>query len=155
MFRMRVATMGFSGLMMAALIMQGVSAADVARAQFTTGVTDREPVDTVTRVDADTRTVYFFTELRDLQNRRVVHRWEHEGRPVAEVGFDVGGPRWRVWSSKRMQPEETGTWRAYVVTDDGSVLAARELVLGAAAARAVDDAAPALVPESHFMRHGY
>ena len=143
-----------SGLMMAALGAQGVAAGEVARAQFTTGVTDREPVDAVTRVDADARTVYFFTELRDLQGRHVVHRWEYAGEPMAVVGFDVGGPRWRVWSSKQMLPEWEGLWRVQVVTDDGEVLADEILAFGDVDAPAVDEAAEIIVPETHFMRSG-
>jgi hypothetical protein len=141
-----------SGLMMAVFSIQGVAAGEVARAQFTTGVVDREPVDSVTRVDADTRTVFFFTELRDLQGRHVVHRWEYAGEPVAVVGFDVGGPRWRVWSSKQMQPEWTGTWRVYVLTEDGSVVTVAELAVGEAGAPAADDTDAIIVPETDFMR---
>ena len=142
-----------SGLM-AALGVQGVAAGEVARAQFTTGVTDREPVDAVTRVDAAARTVYFFTELRDLQGRHVVHRWEHDGEPMAVVGFDVGGPRWRVWSSKQMLPEWQGLWRVQVLTDDGAVLADEILAFGDVPAPAVDDSESIIVPETEFMRSG-
>jgi hypothetical protein len=134
--------------------LQGVSAAEVSRAQFTTGVVDREPVDAVTGVSADTDTVYFYTELRDLQGTRVTHRWEHDGEPMAEVGFDVGGPRWRVWSSKQMEPELTGTWRAYVVTEGGSVLASEEMSFGAGGSPATGDSESITVPETHFMRSG-
>jgi hypothetical protein len=144
----------FTTLMLAAFGLQGVSAAEVARAQFTTGVMDREPVDAVTGVSAETETVYFFTELRDLQGTRVTHRWEHDGEPMAEVGFDVGGPRWRVWSSKQMAPEQTGTWRVYVVMQDGSVLTSEELSFGDGPAPAAGDSETITVPETHFMRSG-
>jgi len=139
----------FTALMMTAFGLQGLCAAEVARAQFTTGVVDREPVDAITSVSADADTVYFYTELRDMQGSRVTHRWEHNGEPMAEVSFDVGGPRWRVWSSKQMEPELTGTWRAYVVTGDGSVLASEALGFGEDPA---DVTGPELVPETYFMR---
>ncbi|ACL71694.1 hypothetical protein Tgr7_0597 [Thioalkalivibrio sulfidiphilus HL-EbGr7] len=154
MYRKWLNTALFTALMMTAFGLQGVSAADVARAQFTTGVVDREPVDAVSSVSADTETVYFFTELRDLQGQHVVHRWEYAGEPVAVVGFDVGGPRWRVWSSKQMAPEQTGTWRVYVVTQDGNVLASEELSFGDGPAPAAGDSETITVPETHFMRSG-
>ena len=144
----------FTALILAAFGLQGVSAAEVARAQFTTGVVDREPVDAVRGVSADTDRVFFFTELRDLQGQHVVHRWEYAGEPVAVVGFDVGGPRWRVWSSKQMEPEQTGTWRVYVVKEDGSVLASEELSFGDGRAPAAGDSESITVPETHFMRSG-
>ncbi|MFW5452431.1 DUF2914 domain-containing protein [Thioalkalivibrio sulfidiphilus] len=129
-------------------------AGEVARAQFTTGVVDREPVDAVRGVSADTDRLFFFTELRDLQGQHVVHRWEYAGEPVAVVGFDVGGPRWRVWSSKQMEPEQTGTWRVYVVKEDGSVLASEELSFGDGRTPAAGDSESITVPETHFMRSG-
>lgn len=142
----------FTTLILAAFGLQGVSAAEVARAQFTTAVVDREPVDAVRSVPAGTDRLFFFTELRDLQGQHVVHRWEYAGEPVAVVGFDVGGPRWRVWSSKQMEPEQTGTWRVYVVTEGGSVLASEELTFGAGPAPATGESESITLPETHFMR---
>ena len=128
------------------------AAGEVPRAQFTTGVEDREPVDSVARVDAGTGIIYFFTELSNLQGRHVVHRWEHDGEPMAVVGFDVGGPRWRVWSSKQMPSDRQGMWRVQVVAEDGSVLADEALVFGDTPA--ADDSESIIVPETHFMRSG-
>ena len=56
----------------------------VARAQFTTDIVDREPVDQVVSVGEDQRTIYFFTDLRNLQGRTVTHRWEFEGQVMQE-----------------------------------------------------------------------
>ncbi len=90
-------------------------AARVARALFTTRVERREPVDEVLVLDTRDRQVLFFTDLRGLQGRTVVHRWRHEGRTVAEVPFAVGGPRWRVYSRKRLDPASVGRWTVVVV----------------------------------------
>ena len=90
-------------------------AARVARALFTTRVERREPVDEVLVLDTRDRQVLFFTDLRGLQGRTVVHRWRHEGRTVAEVPFEVGGPRWRVYSRKRLDPGSVGRWTVVVV----------------------------------------
>ncbi len=90
-------------------------AARVARALFTTRVERREPVDEVLVLDTRDRQVLFFTDLRGLQGRTVVHRWRHEGRTVAEVPFAVGGPRWRVYSRKRLDPGSVGRWTVVVV----------------------------------------
>jgi len=43
---------------------------------------------------------------------------------MAEVPFDVRGRRWRVWSSKKLQPDWIGNWTVSVVKQDGEVLAA-------------------------------
>ncbi|WP_170165000.1 DUF2914 domain-containing protein [Inmirania thermothiophila] len=95
----------------------------VARAVFTTGITGREPVDRVVELPNDQRRVYYFTELVGLAGQTVTHRWEYGGRVMAEVAFRVGGPRWRVWSSKNLLPQWTGEWRVAVVDEAGRVLA--------------------------------
>lgn len=94
----------------------------VARGVFTTAIVDREPTDRVDTLGNDTRRIYYFTELEDLDGRAVTHRWEHEGETRAEVEFIVGGPRWRVYSSKNLDPAWLGEWVVSVVDEQGNVL---------------------------------
>lgn len=94
----------------------------VARAQFTSGILDREPVDSMMTLDSQTDRVFFFTELRNMEGRTVVHRWELNGEVMAAVTFDVRGPRWRIYSSKELLPEWTGAWQVSVVDETGTVL---------------------------------
>lgn len=99
------------------------SAGEVARAQFTTAVDAREPADNLAEAAAASVTkIYFFTELRDLDGQTVTHRWSHGGETKAEVSFSVGSARWRVWSSKELLPQWTGTWTVTVVDAGGNVL---------------------------------
>ncbi len=95
----------------------------VALVQFTTGVENHEPVDAVTFLGNDVREILFYSDLRDLGGATVIHRWEYMGEVTAEVPFEVRGERWRVWSSKRLQPEQVGDWSVSVVAPDGEVLA--------------------------------
>jgi hypothetical protein len=103
---------------------------EVARAIVTSGISEREPVDEMSQVAGDAAQVNFFTELRGMQGQRVVHRWVHNDTVMAEVGFDVNGPRWRVWSSKKMVPEWKGAWQVSVVDGNGEVLVTREFTYG-------------------------
>jgi hypothetical protein len=108
-----------AGLLMAAA--PGLAAADVvARAQFTTGIEDREPVDQVGRIGTDHQRLYFFTEIRDFEGEKIVHRWVYRGETEAAVDIPIGGPRWRVWSSKAFVPEWTGEWTVEVVDGEGN-----------------------------------
>ncbi len=102
----------------------------VARAVITTGISEREPVDEVTELAAETPTAYLFTELRDMQGERITHRWEYNGQVVSEVGFDVKAQRWRVWSSKTLQPVFAGKWTVHVVNSAGEVITSREFNYG-------------------------
>jgi hypothetical protein len=99
---------------------------NIARAQFTTGIQAREPIDRIDSVvyteGQQLKRVFYFTELRDLKGETIIHRWEHEGEVVAEVKFNVRGNRWRVYSSKYLTPQMTGQWRVIVVNSKGESL---------------------------------
>ncbi len=101
----------------------GFSRGSVVRSVFTTEVKDREPVDKLNSEKTHDNHIYFFTELRDMSGQTAIHRWEHDGKVVAEVKFNVRGPRWRVWSSKTFNPNATGEWKVSVVNGAGEVIA--------------------------------
>lgn len=98
----------------------------VARAQFTSGIRDREPVDRLGpdmgQATPERGGIYYFTDLRDMQGHTAIHRWEHAGRTVAELRFPVRGARWRVYSSKVLTPEMRGEWQVSVTDEQGRVL---------------------------------
>lgn len=107
-----------------------VAVGTVARAAFTTGVVEREPIDNLLTLDASADRVYFFTELLDLEGQTVTHRWQHRGNVMAEVSFEVRGPRWRVHSSKNLVPEWVGPWYVDVIDGAGNILYTGELIFG-------------------------
>jgi len=95
---------------------------EVARHQFTSSIVDREPTDQLT--DAmNINPMVYFTELKNFQDTTVTHRWTFNDNVMAEVEFNVGGPRWRVYSSKQFQPEWDGEWKVEVVDSAGVVVA--------------------------------
>lgn len=119
------------------LILAGSALADnhgVARAQFTTAISDREPTDAVTELSTDRDRVIFFTEYRDMEGSTLTHRWMHDGEEMATVSSDIGGPRWRTWSSKRLMADWTGTWTVEIVNEEGEVIDSRSFEYGDAEA---------------------
>ena len=106
----------------------------VARAAVTTSVIEREPMDEIESVGLETEELFYFTELRDLGGQTVVHRWSQGGEVRAEVSFDVGGPRWRVYSRKALHPSWTGEWTLEVVSASGEILRSDRFVYEAAEA---------------------
>jgi len=107
----------------------------VARAIFTTAMVDREPTDDVKTLPNSTGRVYFFSDLRELAGQIVTHRWEYKGELMAEVTFKVGaGVRWRVYSSKNLLPEWTGTWTVLVNNENDQTLQRSSFEYTAAAA---------------------
>ncbi len=94
----------------------------VARSTLTTAVIDREPQDTVETLTNDNVQILYFTEIRDATGDTITHRWEWMGRVVAEVPFAVRGPRWRIHSSKNLDPSWLGEWTVTAVDSSGRVL---------------------------------
>ena len=100
---------------------------EVVRAAFTTSIVDREPQGTISQLTTDHTKVYYFTELANMTGRRIIHRWEYKGKVMAEIPFEVRGPRWRVDSVKTLLPAWTGEWTASNVDEDGRILALNTL----------------------------
>jgi hypothetical protein len=99
----------------------------VARGMFTTAVVDREPQDELTSLSNDHYSVSFFSELKNMAGQKVTHRWEYNGQVMAEVSFDVGGDRWRIHSSKNLQPIWLGEWTVSVLDSDMNVVSTHSL----------------------------
>ena len=102
--------------------MTGFSRGVVARSIFTTLIDNREPVDKLKQVPEKNNDVFYFTELRDMSGQTAKHRWEYKGKVVAEVKFNVRGPRWRVWSKKTFLPGWSGDWKVSVVNGANEII---------------------------------
>ncbi len=94
----------------------------VSRASFTSAVENREPTDQLSSINNNQGEIMYFTELRDMAGQSVTHRWEHNGKVMAEIPFNVGGNRWRVYSSKKLDPSWTGPWKASVISANGETM---------------------------------
>jgi len=124
------------------------TAGTIARSAITTGVENREPVDSINKLSTDSHKVYYFTELKDMEGQQVTHRWEYNGKVMAEVPFQVGGSRWRVFSSKQLDGIWQGEWKVSVVDANGGTLGVNTFTYEAEtpAAKAEEKAAPATTP---------
>ncbi|MDH5631421.1 MAG: DUF2914 domain-containing protein [Gammaproteobacteria bacterium] len=104
-----------------------VHTGNVVRATFASAIQNREPVDHINEANASQ--IYYFSELRGMAGQRVTHRWEYNGEIMAEVPFEVGGERWRIYSSKRLLPDWKGEWKASVIANDGQELAVNTIIM--------------------------
>lgn len=105
----------------------------IARAAITSAVVDREPTDNLSQIASDKERIYYFTEVKDMAGQTVTHRWEHNGQTVSEVKFDIGGPRWRVYSSKTLPRHLTGEWKVSVIDANGATVGANTFTYASAA----------------------
>jgi hypothetical protein len=128
-------------------------AASVVRAQFTTNVEDREPVDNIASLSNDKTKIYFFTELRGLAGKTVTHRWEYNGKVMYEQPFEVGSARWRTFTSKTLDPSWTGEWKVSVMDGDSTLnVSTFSYSASAPAAAAPAPAEPAAAPAPEKMQ---
>ena len=95
---------------------------NISEAVFAKDVKERTPIEIITEADQSLGKIYFFTNIRNLAGDQITHRWLYKDKVKAEVSFDIGGNRWRVWSSKNLWPTWTGTWRVDVLNAQGEVL---------------------------------
>ncbi|MFQ5676664.1 MAG: DUF2914 domain-containing protein [bacterium] len=100
----------------------------IVKAVFTTRVIDHEPVDDLDTVYTDVKNVTFFTDIRGMQGKTILHRWVYDRQIRAEIPFQVNGPRWRVHSSKNLREDWLGTWKVEVLTIEGLLLREREFI---------------------------
>jgi hypothetical protein len=109
----------------------------VERGVFTTAVVGREPQDSLDTLSNRSREVFYFTEIREAPGQTITHRWEWNGKQMAEVSFEVKGPRWRVHSSKRLDPNWVGEWTVTVLDSADRVLSSESFTYTDAGAEAV------------------
>ncbi|MCW9025456.1 MAG: DUF2914 domain-containing protein [Gammaproteobacteria bacterium] len=102
--------------------LEGFSRGSVVRSIFTSAIADREPTDKVKELTNVNDKIIYYTELRDMTGQKAIHRWEYNGEVMAEVEFNVQGPRWRIWSSKSFVPGWTGEWKVSVLNGANEVI---------------------------------
>ncbi len=100
---------------------------EVKRAQFTTAVTEREPVDEISTLAAPAEKVFFFTELVGMTGKTVTHKWSLDGQSMGDVAIAVGADRWRCYSTKSLTATKAGEWTVDVVDDAGKTLTSKTL----------------------------
>jgi hypothetical protein len=88
----------------------------VARAQLSSAISQREPVDKLSKVAlSEIQQVYLFMELHEMQGQSIQVNWSHQGQLQASVDLDIGGPRWRTNASKRFTAQSRGEWQVTIV----------------------------------------
>ncbi|MCY1274421.1 hypothetical protein D9M68_301700 [compost metagenome] len=97
----------------------------------TTQVADREPGDSLDRVNADQlrrQGLYAYTAINAPRglDERIYHVWRRNGVVVDRIALDIHGGRkagYRAWTHKRNFPAEvTGDWQVWVVTDNDQLI---------------------------------
>ena len=92
------------------------------RAQFTHLVEQYEPKDDIIAINRSEGKMYFFTEFVNFTGKTIKHRWEYNGKVMAEIGFPVTASPFRSHSSKNIPAYAVGEWTVVVTDETGQVL---------------------------------
>lgn len=105
----------------------------VIRAQLTSAIHQREPVDIIDHVWLEknkSEKIYFFVHLRDLSGQRVNVRWHYQDKEIAKVSLSIGSQNWRTYSSKSLNKNKLGAWRVTLHDQSGKLLSKRNFTVG-------------------------
>lgn len=102
----------------------------IVRAQFASRIEQREPVDDVQYLPDDATEINFFTEVLYMTGNKLFHQWEKGDEVLTNVSFDVGGPRWRVYSRIRLDRSTRGIWTVMVKDENDWPLAVKKFIHG-------------------------
>ncbi len=107
----------------------------ISRAQFSTAVEAREPTDKLETVQLTwkgntPRFFHYFSEFVGADGKTLSHSWYLNNKLQSTIDFHVGSPhRWRVYSKKRIAPDQLGEWRVDITDSNGVVLKSESFVL--------------------------
>lgn len=98
---------------------------NIKRFIISSSVKTNEPVGTINDIifDNNIATVYAFSEVSNLNNTTLYYIWSLDDKDVAKVKVNVGGNRWRSYSSKFIQPNMHGEWKVELQNGQGEILA--------------------------------
>lgn len=100
----------------------GIIGGSVSRSAFTEAVVNHEPKQHITDLSNTKQFLYYFTELKGMAGQTVIHRWRLNGTTMADTKFNVGAPRWRVWSNITLKKEWLGRWEVEVIDEMGRII---------------------------------
>ena len=94
-------------------------------------VAEREPVGAADSFANSVGSLMCFTQVstREETPMKLYHRWFVGEKLAAEIPIRVGGPMWRCWSRKSIQPSWSGPCRVEILTEEGEVVGVREFTL--------------------------
>lgn len=106
------------------------AAPTVLHAAVAKNVTDRMPVDTADTFSPDVGKLYAWAQVQDATGSTIHHLWYHGETKMADVSLHVTTSPWRGWSTKLIQPSDTGAWHVDVTDASGKVLASLHFTIG-------------------------
>ncbi len=72
--------------------------------------------------DSKAEGFFYFTDVKNLQNKIIFHEWLREGKSIYKRRFTIRSPKVRMATSKLFTFRTTGQWQVRLITGQGEVL---------------------------------
>ncbi|NIS68674.1 MAG: DUF2914 domain-containing protein [Proteobacteria bacterium] len=96
---------------------------DAEFAMICRDVIDRSAIDVSTSFPVSVGKLFCFTKIVNAQDpTQITHVWYHGSVERARVTLPVNSNSWRTYSSKIIQPHETGDWYVDILDAQGDLL---------------------------------
>ncbi len=95
----------------------GILGGSVSRSAFTEAVVNSEPKSRLIELPNNKQFLYYFTELKGMAGQTITHRWLFNGATISDKKFNIGAPRWRIWSNLTLNNEWLGEWKVQVIDE--------------------------------------
>lgn len=99
--------------------------AGLIKAQLTSNVHQRTPVDTISSIslaNRPSRGIFLFLHFNQFQGKQIFVNWYYRDRRVARVNLPVGTKDWRTYSSKILNRQHLGPWHVTATDTTGKEL---------------------------------
>ncbi|QOJ23183.1 MAG: DUF2914 domain-containing protein [Gammaproteobacteria bacterium] len=105
---------------------------EVVRAQLSHAIEAREPVDSIDTVQlqpGESKPVYFYLHLKNLQGKNIHIDWYHNDKLDSKLNLHVRSNNWRTHASKQLDQRRLGAWRVELIDESGNRLATRNFTV--------------------------
>lgn len=95
----------------------------VTSAVICKNIINREPAEAGSSFSASDDKLYCFSKIGNIKSdSEIIHAWYFGNVERARITLGVKPPAWRTYSSKIIQPHETGAWRVEILDSAGNIL---------------------------------
>lgn len=104
----------------------------VHKAQFSHAIKAREPadaIDTVQLRQGESKPIYFYLHLKNLQGEKVSILWYHQNKLDSQLTLQIHNNNWRTYASKQLDHRRLGAWRVELMDKSGNRMAMRHFTV--------------------------
>lgn len=103
-----------------------VPSGKVVRGSLAKSIRHKEPYGTISLPlmlgKHDERTIYYFTELKDMSGKQIYHEWLYKGKSVFKRPIKIAEQSWRTSTHKIIRSNALGDWSVRAIDAQGEIM---------------------------------